>query len=217
MLEQGFLIVERFESLYVNYKNRYNLTRDVYAIPRIDHQPQDYSIQYRGIDRDCLEPNDETPRNLAELRMAELYNQKSPYVQNYIELINEEDFIPINLLEEIYALLENDKSKFETIFVRIIYADNEIPARFKSIGYEPSIFYDDHFSASCDCMLFPRWHGTDEEGELFIKYFNQLNSFGLFNSIETAEEFLQYYLSFDWTERDDYYIVEVLLDEKELL
>jgi hypothetical protein len=66
-------------------------------------------------------------------------------------------------------------------------------------------------------MLFPRWHGTDEEGELFIKYFNQLNSFGLFNSIETAEEFLQYYLSFDWTERDDYYIVEVLLDEKELL
>ena len=61
-------------------------------------------------------------------------------------------------------------------------------------------------------MLIPRWHGTDEEGTLFLKYFKQLNSFGLFNSIENAKEFLEYYLSFDWTERGEFYITEVFLN-----
>jgi len=50
-------------------------------------------------------------------------------------------------------------------------------------------------------MLIPRWNGTDKEGTLFQKYFNQLNSFGLFNSIEIAKEFLYYYLSIAWSER----------------
>jgi hypothetical protein len=219
MIDQGFLIVEKYESLYDRYKERYNLTTARYAIPRIDLKPQDYRIQYRGIDRDCLEPNELTPRNLAEIRLSELFNQKESGYKDFYpqELWYEEDFIPVELLEEIYNYLEKDKSNYETIFVKKADISCEIPKNFKSIGYEPSFFYSDHFSASCDCMLFPRWHGTDKEGELFLNYFKQLNSFGLFDAIEIAKEFLEYYLSFDWTERGEFYITEVFLDERDIV
>jgi hypothetical protein len=87
------------------------------------------------------------------------------------------------------------------------------PAGFSSIGFEPPFFYSDHFSASCDCMLVPRWHGTDKEGALFKEYFQMLNQYGLFADPLTAERFLKYYLSFDWTETGDYCITEVFIKQ----
>jgi hypothetical protein len=215
MLDNGFLIVKKFEVLYEEYKERYNLTSDCYAIPRIDRLPINYRIQYRGIDRESLTPNDKYPRNLAEIRLARLdaqrkYNHPDIY---YNELILVGDFIDINLLDEMFTLLGDDESKYEAIFVKKAEISCKIPRSFSSIGFEPSYFYSDHFSASCDCMLFPRWHGTDEDGTLFLNYFNQLNLFGLFNSIKIAKEFLDYYLSFDWTETGDYYITEILLKD----
>ncbi len=63
-------------------------------------------------------------------------------------------------------------------------------------------------------MLFPRWHGTDKEGELFMPYFRQLNSHGLFATPAIAQDFLDYYHSFDWTEHDtngDYVVAEVFI------
>ena len=59
--------------------------------------------------------------------------------------------------------------------------------------------------------LVPRWHGTDESGQLFLSYFRQLNRHGLFQAKSDAEEFLRYYLSFDWTERGDFEIAEVFI------
>jgi len=67
----------------------------------------------------------------------------------------------------------------------------------------------DHFSASCDCLCFPRWHGTDPEGLLFREHFSRLNRDGLFRSAQEARAFLRYYLSFDWTETGEYEIAEV--------
>jgi hypothetical protein len=218
MLEQGFLIVQKYEYLYEKYKERYKLTYDYYSIPRIDRSPHDYKIQYRGIDRDCLTPNDVSPRNLAEIRLSELESQKRFGHDDifYDDIYPILDFIELNLLDEMYSWLEDDKSKFETIFIKKANIVCEIPKSFYSIGFEPSFFYADHFSASCDCMLIPRWHGTDEEGTLFLKYFEQLNSFDLFNSFEIAKEFLDYYLSFDWTERGEFYITEVFLNEEDI-
>ncbi len=60
-------------------------------------------------------------------------------------------------------------------------------------------------------MLIPRWHGTDEEGTLFLDHFSKLNRHGLFPTAQEAETFLKYYLSFDWTETGDYEIAEVFL------
>ncbi len=217
MIDHGYLIVEKYASLYDKYKGRYNLTTDRYAIPRIDRAPADYRIRYQGIDRDCLVPNDISPLNLAELRLAEIANTNISLNKdrNY-ETALESDFIPPELLYEMVELLEADRPKHETIFVKRAEVSCKIPDHYISIGYEPSYFYSDHFSASCDCMLIPRWHGTDEEGKLFLKYFALLNKFGLFDSAAVAQEFLDYYLSLDWTERGDFYIVEVFLDKKVL-
>ena len=68
----GFLIVEKYESLYQKYKDKYNLTKAVYGIPRVDQGPELNAVRYRGIDRDCLVPNESTPINLAEIRLEEL-------------------------------------------------------------------------------------------------------------------------------------------------
>jgi hypothetical protein len=150
--------------------------------------------------------------------MFELLSQKKSVDEGdpFDELYLEQDFIKKEILDDVYSWLENEKHKYETIFVKIADIDCEVPKSFNSIGYEPSFFYTDHFSASCDCMLLPRWHGTDEEGFVFLNYFRELNSCGLFNSIGIAKDFLDYYLSFDWTESGDFFITEVFLNEKDI-
>ncbi len=215
MLSFGYLVVEKYPYLYEKYKQRYQLTHDLYALPRMDRNPEDYPIQYRGIDRDCLEPNDMAPRNLAEMRMAEIAMQVKKEKRDYYysEYYPDQDFIPVEMLDEMYEWLEDDRPKFETIFVRIAGIPCDIPEGYRSIGFEPSYFNSDHFSASCDCMLISRWHRTDNEGSLFLRYFNQLNKYGMFDSPEAAREFLDYYLSFDWTERGEYFITEVFIQQ----
>jgi len=104
-IEAGFLILKTYERLYRDYRNRYNLEKPFYAIPRIDQKPSDFRIQYRGLDRDALDPVD-----------------------------------------------------YEAVWTRIAHLGIAEPKGFKSIGYEPTYFTGDHFSASCDCMLIPRWH-----------------------------------------------------------
>jgi hypothetical protein len=70
-IEYGFLILKTFSRLYRDNVNRYNLKSDCYAVPRIDKKPEQYAIQYRGLDRDALY-SFEHSNNLAEIRMAEL-------------------------------------------------------------------------------------------------------------------------------------------------
>jgi hypothetical protein len=138
----------------------------------MDVKPEDSKIKYRGIDRDCLTPYKDSNRNFAEIRMEELFPDEEKSVDDFAN----EDFIPENYINEIYSWLGQDASKFETIFVKKTDIMCEIPEHYLSIGFEPSYFYADHFSASCDCMLFPRWHGTDKEGLLFLKYFEKFKS-----------------------------------------
>ena len=64
-------------------------------------------------------------------------------------------------------------------------------------------------------MLIPRWHGTDNEGILFKDYFNKLSKHGLFETHDIAKSFLDFYLSFDWTETGKYEIAEVFIKENE--
>ncbi len=69
-----------------------------------------------------------------------------------------------------------------------------------TIGFEPTWFTGDHFSALSDCMCFPRWHGTDREGKLFADYYELLNEHALFNLCDETQQFLEFYFSFDWRE-----------------
>jgi hypothetical protein len=204
----GFLLVEKYESLYKRYMQRYNISYNWYSIPRIDRNSNQNNIKYRGIDRDCIIANKQSKRNLAEIRLSEICFHDEDNI--------EEDFLDVDMLNDVYSWLEDDKSKFEPIFVRKIGVDCKIPNNYIQIGFESSYFNSDHFSASCDCMLFPRWHGTDKEGVLFQEYFLQLNKYGLFGTKETTEKFLEYYLSFDWTERGEFYTTEIWINENNL-
>jgi len=199
----GYLIVKTFARLYVDYNDRYALRRDVYAIPRIDREPTEYTIQYRGLDRDALDDYADSEIN-AEVRLALLVIDNHA-VDGIIFLRSD--------AEDVYTSLGQLQSEYEIIWSRIAGIDMAPPDGYLSIGFEPTYFASDHFSASCDCMLFPRWHSTDEEEELFLPYFRQLNEHGLFMTPEVAKEFLDYYLSFDWTEHDEYIIAEIYLRE----
>ena len=67
----GFLIVKIYPKVYHDNKERYGLTHNLYAIPRIDKEPEEYAIQYRGLDRNALDPFYDSD-DLAEIRMSEL-------------------------------------------------------------------------------------------------------------------------------------------------
>jgi len=199
----GFLIVKTFAHLYDDYKERYALRHDMYAMPRIDREPAESIVQYRGLDRDALKDYDDSEIE-AEVRLAML--EIDDQAVNGI-VYSQSD------VEAVYASLGPLQFRYEIIWSRIAGSNVLPPDGYSSAGFEPTYFASDHFSASCDCMLFPRCHGTDEEGKLFLPYFIQLNSHGLFVIPEVAQEFLEYYLSFDWTEHDESVIAEVFIRE----
>jgi len=197
-IESGFLIVKTFRKLYRDHIERFGLPTDVYALPSIGKSPESYRIQYRGLDRDALDPYEES-EILAEIRMAELKKDGRC----------EDGFLfDVKDVQDVLGFLD-DSQEFEVVWTRTIQSKSIPPNGYYSIGYEPSFFDGDHFSASCDCMLFPRWHGTDKEGALFLDHFRKLNKHGMFSSREEAYCFLNYYLSFDWTESGEYEIAEV--------
>ena len=200
-VEAGFLIVKTFARLYAEHKDRYALRRDVYAIPRIDREATQSPMQYRGLDRDALDDYPDSEID-AEVQLATLAIDNRA-VDGIV--FSQGD------VEEAFSLLGSLQSDYEIIWSRIAGRSLVPPADYSSAGFEPTYLVDGHFSASCDCMLFPRWHGTDEEGELFMPHFRQLNSHGLFPTPDAAQDFLGHYLSFDWTERGDYVTAEVFV------
>lgn len=199
-IEAGYLIVKNFARLYRDYAPRYMLTKDFYGLPRIDKTPESCPIQYRGLDRDALGPYTNSD-DLAEIRMAEL------------EKIGgcEDGFLFSDETVRAVLSLALAPADYEVIWTKVASSPILAPAGFMSAGFDPTYFEGDHFSASCDCMLVPRWHGADKDGTQFAEYFRQLNRFGLFSSPDAAQSFLDFYLSFDWTETGDYAIAEVFL------
>jgi|SRR5579884_1132890 len=203
-IQAGFLIVKTYPRLYRDYVTRYSLKKPLYALPRLDQDCSQMLIQYRGLDRDALKPYRDSD-NLAEVRMAELQNE---------ERCNEDGFLPsLEIAMEVMQYVSN-ADDYEVIWTRIARSGMRPLLKFYSAGYDPTYFTGDHFSASCDCMMIPRWHGTDKEGTLFQEHFLQLNQYGLFSSPDHASTFLNYYLSFDWTETGDYEIAEIFLQQE---
>lgn len=202
-IEAGYLIVKTFPKLYKDYVQRYALSTSVYALPRIDLGPDDYEIQYRGIDRDALTPYTDSD-NLAEIRMSEM-EKDSRCGDGFL-------FTQADVNDVMSYLI--DSNTYEIIWTKIAKSNDKPPDGFISIGFEPSWFIGDHFSASCDSMLIPRWHGTDE-GTLFKDYFDKLNRYGLFETYDIAKSFLDFYLSFDCAETGEYEITEVFIKMNE--
>jgi len=202
-IQAAFLIAARYGVLYERYAPRYANTDDVYAIPRIDRDWTVSRIKYRGMDRDALGADRSPTASNAEAFLHDL-EQAGRSVDGLV--IDADD------VRETFRWLDHQADQFEVIWARTSASEIEPPDRFVSLGFEPSYFDSDHFSPSCDCMLIPRWHGTDREGTRFAEHFDRLNRHGLFESPDHARTFLADYVSLDWTENgDEYDIVEVFV------
>ncbi|HEY8768653.1 MAG TPA: hypothetical protein VIP09_15570 [Dehalococcoidia bacterium] len=173
--------------------------------------PEGALNRYRGIDRDPLEPfSDEEVAMLdclvaprieyeAQRRLAEL-EEAGRTDDDFI--FHEEDG------HAVYALF-TCPADYELIWVRDSTVDIEEPDGWLPLGFEPTWFTGDHFSAIGDCLFLPRWHGPDKDGTLFRRNFESLNANGLCETADEAREYLAYYRSLDWTEDGQYVMAEV--------
>jgi hypothetical protein len=205
----GYLIERSFERMYVEFHRPADPGQIVYSIPRRGASPEASSKKYRGIARDPLHawfhelegtvPEPEEREAATELRLLEDAGRSA------------DDFI--DSLADAKRVWDKLRAPthWELIWAGDCDAGIAPPPDTFLLGYEPTWFWGDHFSAISDCMCFPTWHGTDEEGVLFAEHHHRLNKHALYPTTEEARAFLQYYRSFDWTETGDYVIAEVRL------
>ncbi len=205
----GFLIVRAYSWLYDWYCDS-DFYDDpgpsrIYALPQKGVGPEDYAKQYAGIDRVALtlQPNGAYPEidELDALVMLEQLEQTGRAKGDFIFGAND--------AQRVYSTVQ-ERERWDMIWAARTDVDAAEPPRGTLLGFEPSYFYPDHFSAIADCMCFPRWHRCDREGTLFREYFERLNSHALFDTAPEAEDYLDFYLSLPWTEHDDYHITKVI-------
>ncbi len=212
--QAGFLIVKTFEALYRTFPHPLPPGVSLYSIPRSNLEPDALPKKYRGIDRESIEGS--SLKTMAGLIRDNLVTfpvgeRAACLALSYLEEQGQagEDFIfKLDNARDVYSLL-GEPDQWEIIWAADTAARIQPPRNLRLLGFEPTWFLGDHFSAICDCMFFPRWHGTDNDGTLFAAYYNQTNEHGLFDSAEAATAFLQFYRSQDWTEDGDYVIAEV--------
>jgi hypothetical protein len=205
----GYLIVKTWERLYEEAPDP--LPGEIYGIPSKVVDARTRQKPYRGIDREPLEPRSEEEERLwgdtvtpvierpAQRRLSELERQG---------LVEDRFIGRIDDVLSVWTLLDRPQD-FEVIWAKDHLSDCAAAESSIRLGYEPTWFTGDGFSALADCMFLPRWHGTDAEGIVFKGYFQRLNENGLFDSAHDALDFLDYYRSFDWTESGDYVIAEI--------
>jgi hypothetical protein len=206
----GFLIVRSFASLYTRFLGPADAP--IYSIPVAGADAEAVAKKYRGIDREPLEawsakdlelgfPNKPFPKQAEQAACLALFELQERGVADNDFIAGVED------ARSVYSLLEN-REEWELVWAAPSGSDAPRPHQSKLFGFEPTWFSGDHFSALCDCMCFPRCHGTDAEGTLFQTHFQRLNEHALFDSAAEAE-FLAFYRSHDWTETGEYVIAEI--------
>jgi hypothetical protein len=166
--------------------------------------------RYRGIDREPLQAfSDEHVRLLGDTvppraehaaqRLLASLEDRGLFYWDFIFALSD--------AVEAFGLLDH-ADEYELIFASAHEAA-DAPGEWVRLGYEPTWFGGDHFSALADCMFFPRWHGPGSDRTTFQRYFDDLNRDGLFEDVNGAQAFLDYYLSFRWTETGSYVIAEI--------
>lgn len=199
---RGFLIVETFERQYEDFSKPWGGPGDFYGIPKKGVPASQANKRYRGIDREPLQSySDEdiekfgdsiAPRREddCERFLAKLESREKLF-ECFIDDIHD--------AREAFSLVKKHQD-YELIWARDYLYDEKPPTRAELLGYEPSWFGGDHFSAIADCMFLPRWHGPDKDGTEFRSEFGALSQHGLFNTPSEALAYLEHYRSFDWTE-----------------
>lgn len=199
----SFFVVKRFDVLYREFAANPAFTSAIYALPVAGRDPSSSRVRYAGIDRDPIRPY--LKGSLAQIRMAEIAKQQGR------DVFDEELLASLPEAEDVLAWTQDEApGVYEIVWARVAATTEAAPTDFVRQGFEPTYFnYGGHFSALCDALAFPRWHGTDREGTAFREHYERLNVHGLFDDANSATDYLEHYLSFDWTERGDFEIIEV--------
>ncbi len=221
-MSSGYLIAAQFETLYEHALNnqayddhpQLSKKRPIYGIPLKEFpEPREDTPRYRGIDREPLDAMSyEEAKILREAEVPVEANDATALLQQIQDRTGREDgwVTRIEDILAIWKLLGERQSAYELIFGRTFDDTEPVPGFCEFLGWDSAQFVDDYFSCICDALFFPRWHGTDKEGTLFKKHYDSLNKNGLFDTNEQATDYLNYYLSFDWTEHgSDMTTVEV--------
>ena len=215
--EAGYLIVKTYERMYREYTG----PRDTgYSVPRDGAQADAITKRYRGIARDPVKAWTEEDLRLglpffgpitepaASLHMSEL-EEAGASIEDFI--LSQAD------ADAVFALLAHP-NEWELIWACRHGDIGSRPTQSSLLGFEPSWWSGDHFSAIMDSMCFPRWHGHDREGTALAQFHEQLNGNALFDAQAQAAEFLAFYCSQEWAEKEEmgvpYVIVEVRLIER---
>lgn len=219
-IKAGFLIVRTFEDLYRQFAVRLKEEWPFYAIPRSNMTATQMPKKYRGINRNPLIGLESGGPLDLWWKEQGVMAATDPAAQQRLHELEEHDksdngfIFSLADAQSVYNLLERP-SQSEIIWARNCGSAVDRSHVGPTLGFEPTWFRGDQFSALSDCMCFPRWHGTDRGGTLFADYFARLNEHALFDSSQQAEEFLRFYLSHGWTEQGDYTITEICLPEQE--
>jgi hypothetical protein len=216
--EAGYLIVKTYERMYREYTGPRNTG---YSVPR-DGVPADaIAKRYRGIARDPLKAwtqedfrrgfpifIDAPTEQAACVRMSEL-EEGGASVEDFI--------LSRDGADAVFALL-TEPHEWELIWACRHGYIGPRPTHSSLLGFEPSWWLGDHFSAIMDSMCFPRWHGHDREGTALAQFYEQLNGNALFDAQAQAVEFVAHYCSQEWAEKEEmgvpYVIVEVRFIER---
>jgi hypothetical protein len=212
-MASGYLIVTRFEVLYDTALHS-GMCDDhpiagepIYGIPHRNRPipPQDMP-QYRGVDRKPLQPlSFANARLFTEMGTPCEANEATALLDEIASATGRDDgwvTAPKDILK-VWNTLGDGQRRYEIIFGKEWEDGTKPSPNAQFLGYDAAYFGPDHFSCVCDTLFMPRWHGADPEGVLFKEHFRRLNRDGLFGTSAEALNFLQYYLSFDWTERED--------------
>ena len=123
-IKEGFLVVKKFNELYYDYVQRYDLKKPLYAIPRLDLKPEDLDVQYRGIDRDAINPFHDH-KNPAAIKVAELEMYKKS-LEGFVFSFDD--------IQVVFDKLAKPNS-YEVIWIKLIKSKKKPPENYISIGF----------------------------------------------------------------------------------
>ena len=210
----GFIIVASFARMYREFKPKVGVSEpDVFSIPRVDAEPVASNKHYRGIGRDAIEswtvqdlelgfPNVSFPDEPKACLAMQRHDEQGEVSGDFI--------LSRTAAEDVWSMLVRPQ-EWEMVWTRRDDARDFPPVDSSRLGFEPTWFYGDRFSAVMDSMCFPRWHGTIPNDPTLIRFHSLLNANGLFDSAEAALEFQKYYECETWAESGPYFIAEVRL------
>jgi hypothetical protein len=212
-MASGYLIVTKFSVLYDTalrsgrYDDNPKTSSPIYGIPhRSRPVPPEGLPQYRGIDREPLQGlTYDYARLFTEAGFPREANEATVLLDEIESTTGRDDgwVTASEDIQRVWKALWESRSKYELIFAKEWHDRTEPPQNAQLLGSDAAYFVFDCFSCICDALFIPRWHGTDLEGILFQSYFSKLNPNGLFDTNGEAMDYLRYYLSLDWTERDE--------------